>query len=67
MLLTAKLQMLAKMATLPEYHTWVRHGALKRKMFGMSGGGHKGHFHPGQIFVHEEHVTSHQRHVEARG
>jgi len=35
--------MLAKLAILLEYHTWVRDGGLKRKMFGMSGGGHEGH------------------------
>src|SRR5882762_9129199 len=36
-LLTAKVQMLTKLAILLEYHTWVRDRGLKRKMFGMSG------------------------------
>ena len=34
--------MLAKLARLLEYDTWVRDGGLKRKMFGMSGGEHEG-------------------------
>jgi len=37
----AKLQMLAKLAILLEYHTW----RTKKEMFGMSGGGHEGHLH----------------------
>ena len=29
------------MITLLDYYTWARHGGLKRKMFGVSGGGHE--------------------------
>jgi hypothetical protein len=49
--------MLAKLAILLEYHTWVRDGGLKRKMFGMSGGGHKGHL------VHQ--TTSERQHADS--
>ena len=27
--------------SLLDYDTWMRHGGLKRKMFGVSGGGHE--------------------------
>jgi hypothetical protein len=32
------------MAALSKYDTWERHRGLKRKMFGVLGGGNEGHF-----------------------